>query len=49
MNNPITISAEIYADIDTVWEAYNDPEHVKKWNAASDTWYCPYAESAFRQ
>jgi len=49
MNNPITVSAEIYAEIDTVWQAYNDPTHIKKWNAASDAWYCSHSESVFRE
>ena len=49
MNNPITISVKIYADIDTVWEAYNTPKHIMKWNAASESWYCPNSESVFRE
>ena len=49
MNNPITVSAEIYAEIDTVWQAYNDPTHIKKWNAASDAWYCSHSENVFRE
>jgi uncharacterized protein YndB with AHSA1/START domain len=49
MNTPITISVPIHADIDTVWEAYSTPEHIKNWYAASDAWYCPNSEGIFRK
>ena len=37
-NSKITIETEINSDIDTVWEAWNSPEDIKKWNAASEDW-----------
>lgn len=44
----VTVETRVKAPIDTVWRAYNSPEHVTKWNAASDDWHCPRATSDFR-
>src|SRR5690554_2618764 len=41
----ITIEALIAADIEKVWDFYTDPEHITKWNYASDDWHCPKAEN----
>jgi uncharacterized protein YndB with AHSA1/START domain len=35
----ITIETVIKSDIDTVWSAWNNPEDIKQWNAASDDWH----------
>lgn len=45
---PVTISAEISAPIERVWEYWNGPEHVVKWKAASDDWHCPRAQNDLR-
>lgn len=39
----ITVTAIISADINTVWECYNEAQHITKWNFASDDWHCPNA------
>ncbi len=44
----ITVSAEISADTKKVWEYYIQPEHITKWNFASDEWHCPSAENDLR-
>ncbi len=44
----ITIETHVKAHIETVWRAYVSPEHVTKWNAASDDWHCPRATSDLR-
>ena len=41
----ITISAIVDAPINKVWNCWNLPEHITKWNAAIDTWHCPSAEN----
>jgi uncharacterized protein YndB with AHSA1/START domain len=41
----ITIDTVIVADIQKVWDYYNSPEHITKWNHASDDWHCPKAEN----
>jgi uncharacterized protein YndB with AHSA1/START domain len=35
----ITIEAVVKADLNSVWRAWNDPEDIKQWNAASDDWH----------
>ncbi|HYD03889.1 MAG TPA: SRPBCC family protein [Alphaproteobacteria bacterium] len=45
----ITINATINAPIDKVWDAYNNPEEVKQWNAASDDWHTPVAQNDLRK
>ena len=49
MNNPITVTVSIYADINIIWEAFNTPEHIKNWNALSDDWYCSKSQSIFKE
>lgn len=45
MEKTITIGVHIHSDIDTVWDAYTNPEHIVNWNAASDDWHCPKSEN----
>jgi uncharacterized protein YndB with AHSA1/START domain len=47
-NNKITIEAEISASTKKVWNYYTLPEHITKWNFASDDWHCPKAENDLR-
>lgn len=35
----ITVETVVKADLNTVWRAWNDPEDIKQWNAASDDWH----------
>jgi uncharacterized protein YndB with AHSA1/START domain len=41
----ITVQTTITASVSTVWECWIKPEHVTKWNFASDDWHCPKATS----
>ncbi|WLD23359.1 SRPBCC family protein [Flavobacterium dauae] len=41
----ITVDALIYADIDCVWKFYTQPEHITKWNFASEDWHCPKVQN----
>ena len=41
----ITVEAIIAADRNKVWDYYTNPEHITKWNFASDDWHCPSAEN----
>lgn len=43
MKQPITIQTTIHAPAKTVWEALTLPEHIIRWNAASDDWHTPSA------
>lgn len=38
-NTKITIQNEIKAPIHKVWDYYNDPKHIIKWNSASPDWH----------
>lgn len=44
----ITVEATINAPVEKVWNNYNNPDHVTKWNFAADDWHCPWAKSDFR-
>jgi uncharacterized protein YndB with AHSA1/START domain len=41
----ITVSTEIHAPIDQVWNKFNDPAHITKWCFASEDWHAPAAEN----
>lgn len=44
----ITVETNVKAPIDKVWRAYTAPEHITKWNFASDDWHCPRATGDLR-
>ncbi|MBK7105099.1 MAG: SRPBCC family protein [Ignavibacteriae bacterium] len=44
----ITIETIVSADEKKVWEYWTKPEHITKWNFASDDWHCPSAENDLR-
>jgi uncharacterized protein YndB with AHSA1/START domain len=39
MTNRITVETKISAPIGQVWRAWNTPDDIKQWNAASDDWH----------
>jgi uncharacterized protein YndB with AHSA1/START domain len=39
MSDKITVETNIAAPVDRVWRAWNTPEEIKQWNAASDDWH----------
>jgi uncharacterized protein YndB with AHSA1/START domain len=45
----ITVQTSINADIDKVWNYWNEPAHITKWCQASDDWHAPYAENDLRK
>jgi uncharacterized protein YndB with AHSA1/START domain len=44
----ITVEVDINASVELVWACFNTPEHVVKWNAASDDWHTPKASIDLR-
>ena len=44
----ITVQSNINASIEIVWKCWTSPEHITKWNYASDDWHTPYAENDLR-
>ena len=53
MNNTertsVTVSAKINAPVKKVWERRTSPEHITKWNHASDDWHSPNAVNDLRE
>jgi uncharacterized protein YndB with AHSA1/START domain len=47
-NNIITVNARINAPVDKVWSFFTGPEHIVRWNNASDDWHTPRAENDLR-
>jgi uncharacterized protein YndB with AHSA1/START domain len=45
----ITIEALVKADLSTVWAAWNTPEDIKQWNAASDDWHTTQSSVDLRE
>ncbi|QNR24418.1 SRPBCC domain-containing protein [Croceimicrobium hydrocarbonivorans] len=37
----IVVEVLVPQELDKVWEAWTQPEHIQKWNFASDDWHCP--------
>lgn len=35
----ITVESVIHASLEKIWTAWNTPEDIMKWNAASDDWH----------
>lgn len=43
--NKITIKTNIKEHISIVWEKFTNPEHIVKWNNASEDWHTTKAEN----
>lgn len=46
---PITLEITILVSADKVWQYFNGPEHITRWNVADDTWQCPEAENDVKE
>ncbi len=46
--DPITVETIVQAPLEKVWEFWSQPEHITKWNAASEDWHTPRAENDLR-
>jgi uncharacterized protein YndB with AHSA1/START domain len=44
----VTIESTINAPVKKVWEYWTKPEHIIKWNYASDDWHSPWAKNDLR-
>src|SRR5687767_4780421 len=45
----ITVQTTVNAPVSKVWEYWTSPEHLKKWNTASDDWHTTKAENDLRK
>lgn len=44
----ITVETTVKAPVEKVWKLWSSPEHITKWNSASDDWHTPRAENDLR-
>jgi uncharacterized protein YndB with AHSA1/START domain len=44
----ITVNTTINAPVEKVWELWTLPQHITRWNNASDDWHTPHAENDLR-
>lgn len=44
----ITVTTLVNAPVDRVWQCWTSPEHVVRWNHASDDWHTPSATNDLR-
>ena len=44
----ITVENTVNATVEKVWNHWTSPEHIIKWNNASDDWHTPHAENDLR-
>lgn len=42
---PIKIDITILSPVQKVWDLFNEPQHITKWNFAHESWHCPKAEN----
>lgn len=44
----VTVETTIQLSAPEVWDLWTNPDHITKWNFASDDWQCPKAENDLR-
>ena len=44
----ITVETTVKAPVEKVWQYFTAPEHITKWNNASDDWHTPSAKNDLR-
>ncbi len=44
----VTVKTTVKAPVDKVWKFWTSPEHITKWNNASDDWHSPRAVNEVR-
>ncbi len=47
-NSKITVQGTVKAPVAKVWELWTTPDHITRWNSASDDWHTPRAENDLR-
>ncbi|WP_238651895.1 SRPBCC family protein [Paenibacillus piscarius] len=41
----VTVQAVVQAPVEKVWRYWTEPDHITKWNQASEDWHAPRAEN----
>jgi uncharacterized protein YndB with AHSA1/START domain len=44
----VTVETTVHTPVEKVWRYWTGPEHITKWNNASDDWHTPVAENDLR-
>jgi uncharacterized protein YndB with AHSA1/START domain len=44
----ITVETTVHAPITTVWDSWNNPDHITQWAFASPDWHTPWAKNDLR-
>ena len=44
----ITVETIVNAPVEKAWQYWTEPQHITKWNFASDDWHSPKAENDLR-
>lgn len=44
----VTVEAAVKAPVEKVWKLWSEPQHIVKWNNASDDWHTTKAENDLR-
>lgn len=45
----ITVETGVKAALNAVWDAWNNPEDIRQWNAASEDWHTPKSSVDLRE
>lgn len=45
----VTIETTVNAPVEKTWEYWTNPDHITKWNHASDDWHSPWAKNDLRK
>ncbi|EJL75458.1 SRPBCC family protein [Chryseobacterium populi] len=46
--DPVKIDITILSPVEKVWDYFNAPRHITKWNFADESWQCPASENDLR-
>lgn len=44
----VTVQTVVQAPVEKVWSCWTEPQHITKWNQASEDWHAPRAENDLR-
>jgi uncharacterized protein YndB with AHSA1/START domain len=44
----VTVETTVHSPVERVWKYWTEPNHITKWNNASDDWHTPIAENDLR-
>jgi uncharacterized protein YndB with AHSA1/START domain len=47
-NSKIMVETIVNGPIKKVWKYWTEPQHITKWNNASDDWHTPFSENDLR-